>query len=177
MYESAADATSELLLGLLEYWRAEPSDSLRNAIHIIARGLVLMQDGDIGTFPFGLHRSWRTQWHLWGNSQTQALAMAGKLLKDSSLTASARREADGFYTRLLCEGLFKEMDLRTPGERREFEQIAYGAVPGCGTQIVRGDRQSRLSASREWRPRFEQQGGATCTICNGRLRWRSTAQR
>lgn len=129
LYESAADATSELLLGLLEYWRAEPSDSLRNAIRAIAHGLVLMQHGDIGTFPYGLHRSWRTQWHLWGNSQTQALAMAGKFLGDSSLTASARREADGFYTRLLCEGLFKEMDLRTPDGRSEFDQIAYDIRP------------------------------------------------
>ena len=129
LYESAADATSELLLGLLEYWRAEPSDSLRIAIRTIAEGLVLMQDGDIGAFPFGLHRSWRTQWHLWGNSQTQALAMAGKLLGDTAMISSARREADGFYTRLLGEGLFKEMDLRTPDERREFDQIAYGIRP------------------------------------------------
>ena len=129
LHESAADATSELLLGLLEYWRAEPSDSLRIAIRVLARGLVLMQDGDIGTFPYGLHRSWRTQWHLWGNSQTQALAMTGKFLGDSSLTASARLEADGFYTRLLCEGLFKEMDLRMPAGRKEFEQIAYDIRP------------------------------------------------
>jgi len=129
LHESAADATSELLLGLVEYWRAEPSDSLAGAIRRLASGLALMQDGDIGEFPFGLHRSWRTQWHLWGNSQTQALAMAGKHLGDSAMISSARREADGFYTRLLCEGLFKEMDLRTPGVRTEFEQIAYGIRP------------------------------------------------
>jgi len=129
LHESAADATSELLLGLVEYWRAEPSDSLRDAIRRLADGLALMQNGDIGTFPFGLHRSWRTQWHLWGNSQTQVLAMAGRVLGDSAMISSARREADGFYTRLLCEGLFKEMDLRTPDVRTEFEQIAYGIRP------------------------------------------------
>ncbi len=129
LYESGADATSEMVLGLVEYYRAEPTDTLRTIIRRLADGLVAMQDGDMKTYPFGMFRSWRTMWHMWGNSQTQALAAAGKALGDEHMIVRAQREADGFYSRLLCEGLFKEMDLRLPASRVEFEQIAYSIRP------------------------------------------------
>jgi hypothetical protein len=129
MYESGADATSELLLGLAQYYRTHPSAGLREDMQKIARGLMVMQEGDALTFPYGVHRSWGSLWHLWGNSQTQALALTGNILGDSSMIASARREADGFYPRLLTSGLFNEMDLARPGDRKEFGQIAYGIRP------------------------------------------------
>jgi uncharacterized protein YyaL (SSP411 family) len=88
-----------------------------------------MQEGDLATFPYGLHRSWETLWHLWGNSQTQALATAGRVLVDSAMINSARREAEGFYPRLLAEGLLRQMDLVNPRTRMEFDQIAYGIRP------------------------------------------------
>ena len=66
---------------------------------------------------------------MWGNGQTQALAELGRILNDSTMTASAMREADGWYFRLLCEGFAKEMDVRDPASRREYEQIAYGVRP------------------------------------------------
>ncbi|MCK5572365.1 MAG: hypothetical protein KAJ12_06370, partial [Bacteroidetes bacterium] len=53
----------------------------------------------------------------------------GVLMGDSLMTASAEREARGFYTRLLIEGFMKWMDLTDPGGRREYEQIAYGIRP------------------------------------------------
>ncbi len=129
LYGSGADATSELILGLIEFYRASPSPELREMIVRLGEGVMAMQDGDIATFPHGLHRSWGTLWHLWGNSQTQALATAGLVLADSALVNSARREAEGFYTRLLTGGLLREMDLADPGGRKEFDQIAYGIRP------------------------------------------------
>jgi hypothetical protein len=129
LYGSGADATSELLLGLVEYYRASASAGLEELIRKLADGLMVMQDGDPATFPHGLHRSWRTLWHMWGNSQTQALAAAGKALGDPAMVQSAQREAEGFYTRLLCEGFFSEMDIQKPVERKEFAQIAYGVRP------------------------------------------------
>ncbi|MBI3578643.1 MAG: sugar phosphotransferase [Ignavibacteriales bacterium] len=90
---------------------------------------MLMQDGDFRTFPYGLHRSWRTLWHMWGNSQTQALALAGVALNDKRLFKSAEKEARSFYSRLLIEGFMKEMDVAKPGARTEYEQIAYGVRP------------------------------------------------
>ncbi len=129
LYGSGADATSELTLGLIEYYRASPSPELREMISRLAEGFAVMQQGDIGKFPYGLHRSWETLWHLWGNSQTQALASGGRALADSAMIASARREADCFYPRLLATGLLQEMDLAHPGARKEFDQIAYGIRP------------------------------------------------
>lgn len=127
--ESAADATSELLLGLLAWYRAEPDSALGEMIRAFAEGLMLMQDGDEVDFPYGLHRSWETLWHMYGNGQTQALASAGLILGDSLMTHSAEREARGFYARLLIQGFMKWMDVTAPEGRQDFEQIAYGIRP------------------------------------------------
>jgi hypothetical protein len=129
LYGSGADATGELFLGLVEFYKAVPTPHLAEMLRKLAEGFMLMQDGDITTFPFGAHRSWRTMVHLWGNGQTQGLASAGKLLGDTAMIASARREADGFFTRVVCEGLFKEMDVREPEGKQEFDQIAYAVRP------------------------------------------------
>jgi hypothetical protein len=129
LYQSAADATTELLLGLVEYSRASPGKKIATAIGQLSTGLMAMQDGDSVSFPYGLHRSWRTMWHMWGNGQTQALASAGRLLGDRSMIGSAEREARWFYSRLLIDGFMKEMDVTLPEERKDFEQIAYGVRP------------------------------------------------
>ena len=88
-----------------------------------------MQRGNERTSPYGAHRSWQTLWHSWGNSQTQVLAYAGNVLTDSVMIASAEREACGFYSRLLIEGMLKEWDFADPRQRTEYEQIAYGVRP------------------------------------------------
>lgn len=129
LYGSGADATSELLLGLLEFQRAAPSLRVERMIRKIGDGLMLMQDGDVATFPFGAHRSWRTFVHLWGNAQVVGLVTAGGLLGDKAMLASAQRSARGFFTRVVCNGMFKEWDLREPGGKKEFDQIAYGVRP------------------------------------------------
>jgi hypothetical protein len=128
-YRSGADVSSELMLGLSEYVAATQDISARLQIKKIADGLIMMQDGDASTYPYGLHRSWETMWHMWGNGQTQALATAGRLLHDSALVASAEREARGFYSRLLIQGFFKEMNVADSSSRIMFEQIAYGVRP------------------------------------------------
>ena len=129
LYESGADVTSELLLGLLEYRRITPDDSLSRFITEPARGLLVMQDGDGKTPPYGLHRSWETQWHMWGNGQTQALATAGLMLHDTAMIASAVREARGWYGRLLMDGFLKDCDVAGKSPEEEYEQIAYGVRP------------------------------------------------
>ncbi|MBI3587060.1 MAG: hypothetical protein HY088_08030 [Ignavibacteriales bacterium] len=129
LYEEAADATTELLLGLTEYYSASGDKYVKGHIKGLCEGLILMQDGDFRTFPYGLHRSWRTLWHMWGNSQTQALAFAGVVLNDRRLLKSAEKEARSFYSRLLIEGFMKEMDVAKPGTRKDYEQIAYGIRP------------------------------------------------
>jgi len=129
LYESGADVTSELLLGLIEYYSSTRSGRVKGFIGKLAEGLMVMQDGDIRTFPYGLHRSWQTMWHMWGNGQTQALAAAGKLLGSKKMIQSAEREAEGFYSRLLIEGSAREMDVSDSGKTQRYEQIAYAVCP------------------------------------------------
>ncbi len=129
LYESAADATSELLLGLVEHYAATRDSLTHIFIQQFAAGLMMMQDGDHRSFPFGLHRSWETVWHMWGNAQTQALAAAGALLAERRMIASAELEAQVFYSRLLIHGFIREMDVLQPQSRRQFDQIAYAVRP------------------------------------------------
>jgi hypothetical protein len=150
LYESGADVTSELLLGLLEYRMISPDDSLSRFITELARGLLVMQDGDGMTPPYGLHRSWETQWHMWGNGQTQALATAGAALHDSAMIRSAAREARGWYGRLLMDGFLKACDVAGAAPPEEYEQIAYGVRP-MAVGLIRlfeatGDREYLLMA-------------------------------
>lgn len=128
-YESGADVSSEMVLGLAEFASGIPDTSANPAMRKLLDGVMMMQDGSVASFPYGLHRSWRTTWHMWGNSQVQALAMAGRVLGDASMIESARREADGFYSRLLVDGFMKEFDVAKEGSVVRFEQIAYATRP------------------------------------------------
>ncbi len=129
VYESGADVSSELLMGLTEYYRVTHDPGVREYIKKLADGLMVMQDGDAATFPYGLHRSWETMWHMWGNGQTQSLAGAGVVLNDSAMIRSAEREAQGFYSRLLIQGYMKELDIAHPDSSVNRDQIAYGIRP------------------------------------------------
>src|SRR5689334_6864746 len=117
------------MLGLIAYDRAFPSRRVKSYIRKFAAGLMTMQDGSARRAPYGLHRSWESTWHMWGNSQTAALAAAGRHLHDARMIRSAEREARGFYARLLIDGFMKETDLADPSKRRVFEQIAYAVRP------------------------------------------------
>jgi hypothetical protein len=128
-YESGADATSELLLGLNNYYTLTGNKRVKASIEKLAGGLMAMQDGDLNTFPYGLHRSWETMWHMWGNGETQALALSGRILHDTLMVRSAEREAEGWFSRLLIEGFMKELDVADTAKRIEFEQIAYAVRP------------------------------------------------
>jgi len=114
-----ADATSELLLGLTAYNKVCPSTEVQTMINRFAQGITMMRYGSMNRFPYGLHASWRDGWHLWGNSQTQALAEAGIL-------PSARFEAEHFYPRLLVEGYLHSLTFDNLHSVRYFERIAYG---------------------------------------------------
>ncbi len=117
--ESGADATSELLLGLLAINRADPDPAVEEMIRRFGDGLRMMQYGKADEFPYAAHASWIELWHAWGNAQTQALSQSPDL-------TSARLEAENFYPRLLIDGWIHSMDLSEPDATRRFEQIAYG---------------------------------------------------
>lgn len=115
----AADATSELLLGLAAYQEAVDDPDLATRIAMLAEGLNRMQSGSMAVFPYGAHASWKGVWHAWGNAQTQALLAAG-------LPREACREASNFYPRWLVQGPWAAMELRDSTAIRAYPQIAYG---------------------------------------------------
>ncbi|MBN1488550.1 MAG: hypothetical protein JXA69_01430 [Phycisphaerae bacterium] len=119
LHESAADATSELMVGLVALQQAQPDSALPMMIARFAEGMALMRYGSMTTFPYGVHASNRDTWHAWGNCQTQALAEAGHL-------TSAKLEAEQFYPRVLVEGHLHSIQFDELHAIKYFERIAYG---------------------------------------------------
>lgn len=115
---SCADSTSVLLLGLNSFRRAYPDPEINMMIERLSQGVSLMQYGNLGEYPYGVHASWEGGWHAWGNSQTHALAETG-------YTKSAIREADSFYPWILVNGLCSSFNFDKPQYILRFPQVAY----------------------------------------------------
>ena len=116
--ETASDASSELLLGLIAASKVSSNGEYDNAIKKLSEGIAMMQYGNVANAPYGAHISYEGGWHGWGNSQTMALAEASNL-------ESAIIEAENFYPWLLVNGWLHSFELQNPENRRTFEQIAY----------------------------------------------------
>ena len=121
----AADATSELLLGLVAFEKATADPVLKDAIEKLSVGLIAMQQGDWQQVPYGAHLSYPGIWHGWGNAQTEVLSRIGKDLNFPKAVASAKKEADGFFSRLLIDGWKSSILLSDSVQIKEFPQIAY----------------------------------------------------
>ncbi len=121
----AADATSELLLGLVAFQKAAPRFSISPLIERFSRGLILMQYGTWNHAPFSAHLSFPKIWHGWGNAQSQVLAKIGYWFHNLTCVTSARKEADFFFSRLLIEGWQSGFDLTDTIHLHQFPQIAY----------------------------------------------------
>ncbi|MFQ5706498.1 MAG: hypothetical protein ACE5HO_03565 [bacterium] len=139
LYNSAADATSELVLGLAAYSEASGDARARQFVQKFAEGLMAMQITDDHGFPYYLFLSWKNVWHGWGNSQTQALAIASKVLDNSEIREAAEKEALTFYPYWISNGFPREMiftrnDSLSVQQVKAYDQIAYAirpAVVGC----------------------------------------------
>lgn len=135
LYNSAADATSELLLGLAAYAEASGNSRARAYLVHFSEGLVHMQIRDESTPFFGAHLSWRNVWHGWGNSQTQALARTCRLVESKAFRESAMQECTHFYPYWIAQGFPREIVFAHQGgtvereEIKQFDQIAYALRP------------------------------------------------
>ena len=129
--QTGADATSELLLGLVDVERTAPTVAGTRRAQRFADGLARLRFGSLAASPWGGHASWSGGWHGWGNSQTMALAAGARagVLPPSAL-ASAAAEAETLYAHLLVEGWLHEITYET-GAERAFEQIAYDVRPAA----------------------------------------------
>jgi hypothetical protein len=124
---NGSDVSALAVLGLAEYYQAEPNSRTKQLMTNLANGVANYQLGGPGEYPYEAHPSTTTStalWHAWGSHQSHALALAGQLLDREDWIDSARREADTFFVRLLAtDHLINEM-LPLP---KRGGQIAYGA--------------------------------------------------
>jgi hypothetical protein len=123
-----SDVTSIAVLALLDVDKAKDGQDAvtRDLLTKLCEGLSAYQAGDHRNFPFGWHPDSASSpftWHAWGSTQSFALARAGQQLSRPEWVASAQREADTFYARLLAGGMVGEWGVLP----NEFPQIAYGA--------------------------------------------------
>lgn len=114
----AADATSEMLLGLMAWQQVRPNDALAQRIDRFAEGIAAMHAPDVR----GAILPWPTEWHAWGSTMGQALAQ-------TRFVDVARAEADTFYPWLIGTGWVHSFPSARPDSLRTFEQIAYGVRP------------------------------------------------
>ena len=121
----AADATSELLLGLLPYEKATGDSDVRGVLEKFSAGLMAMQEGNWRRAPYGAHLSYPDIWHGWGNAQTEVLSRIGKGLGLPEAMASAKKEADWFFSRLLIDGWLSQILVGDSVRVDTFPQIAY----------------------------------------------------
>jgi hypothetical protein len=135
LYNSAGDATSELVLGLGAYDRAAKDPAVKAYLEKLGESFLAMQLGDEKNFPHGAFLSWQNIWHGWGNSQTQALASIAKPVQRKDFLEAAKREAEFFYPYLLKNNFPREMQFSRKGAQiravktEPYEQIAYALRP------------------------------------------------
>ncbi|HEV8289524.1 MAG TPA: glycoside hydrolase family 9 protein [Candidatus Norongarragalinales archaeon] len=120
--EYSASATSELLIGLCEYYAAEPNAKVKAYVEKFAEALIAMQVD-------GVFLSEGAHWHAWANCQTQALVTAGRLLDRKDWIQAAEKEVQSFYSRLLVEDFRREFEINDANSISNFSQTAYGFRP------------------------------------------------
>jgi hypothetical protein len=134
-FKHAADQSSVLLLGLLEYYKQTNDEIILNYIKKLCEGIIQMQVKYPSNEYNGAFLSWMNQWHAWGNSQSYALLKCYKVLKDEKLLQTALAELNGFYAALITKGYLnsftaaKEENITKITSKEQFSQIAYNIRP------------------------------------------------
>lgn len=126
----AADATSEMLLGLMAWQQARPNDALAQRIDRFAEGIAALHAPDAR----GALLPWATEWHAWGSTMGQALA-------HTRFADVARTEAHTFFPWLIASGWAHSFPASRPDSIRTFEQIAYGVRPVVASLVLQHERQ------------------------------------
>ena len=125
----SATATSEALLGLLAWQRADPQQARAELALRTARLLVPLARGNSSTAPWGARTDApAADWHAWGARTVVALAEASVVLDHPELVDAARTEADALWSRFLLAGQIPAT-VSPRGTSVWFPQIAYGVGP------------------------------------------------
>jgi hypothetical protein len=104
-------------------------------IKTLADGIVLMEQTDTTSFPYGAFLSYQNTWHAYGNVQAYALMQAGNFLNAPQYNKAAFAEVDNFYPWLLKNGFLSAFSIADSSgviqilSDTAYSQIAYGIEP------------------------------------------------
>lgn len=134
-WESAADQAGVLMLALNMYYERTNDERAAKMIRQLAEGMLMMQAGGSGKFPYGAFISWNNLWHAYGNIQAFALMKAGSTLGEQEYIDRALVEVDNFYPWLISRDYLSNFSLSKEGnnyqvaQEQKFPQISYGFRP------------------------------------------------
>lgn len=132
---SGSDQAAILLLSLNNIQQQSPRADVLGLMESLGAGIVAMQSGGAGKFPFGAILSFENTWHAYASDQAYALLRVGKALNKPDWQATARREIDTFYPYLIQQGFLESFEIEQnsteikPLKTSRFSQIAYGIRP------------------------------------------------
>ncbi len=133
--ELGADQAGLIVIGLTNYYRFQPSETVKVLLLSFGNQLLQTQFGDAQSPPYGAFLSWQNYWHAWGNSQAYGLLYAGRILEHEPFIQAGLKEVKYFYPYCLEQGfihgfkLSREADSLVIRDQRQFPQIAYGIRP------------------------------------------------
>ena len=134
-FGSGTDQAAIMLLCLNNIYQQTPSADILKLIDQLGDGIVAMQYGDAGKFPYGAILSFENNWHAYASDQSYALLRVGKALNKPDWITVARREIDNFYPYLIQQGFLESFEVEQAGSEvkavrtSRFSQIAYGIRP------------------------------------------------
>jgi len=134
-WESASDQAGVLMLALNMYYERTSDERAPKMIHQLAEGILMMQAGGSGNFPYGAFMSWNNLWHAYGNIQAFALMKAGITLGEQEYIDRALVEVDNFYPWLISRDYLSNFSLSKEEnnykfiQEQKFPQISYGFRP------------------------------------------------
>lgn len=134
-FGSGSDQAAIMLLSLANVQQQAPNAEVLKLMELLGEGIVSMQYGGPGQFPYGAILSFENTWHAYADDQSYALLRVGKALNKPAWVAAARREIDNFYPYLLNQGLLESFAVDQSGNElkavavNKFSQIAYGVRP------------------------------------------------
>ena len=125
LINNAGDQSSELVLGLIDFYLATGDDRAEGFIRKLTDGLVKFQISK-GEYS-GAHLSWQNLWHAWGAHQVQAISEAYTVFNDEKWLTSLTRGAD-FLSKVVTEDHLNELTFIGTDSvtAKKYPQIAYG---------------------------------------------------
>ncbi|MCL5029645.1 MAG: hypothetical protein M1480_11600 [Bacteroidetes bacterium] len=134
-YGTASDQAAILVKGLLVYYKLNRDPKVKDEIIHLCNGIIGMQAGDDKNFPYYAFLSWQNSWHMWGNSQADALIEVGKILHKQKYIQHAEKEIKYFYPYLMKKNYVNNFTIEKISDKTimidssVFAQIAYGIRP------------------------------------------------